>query len=708
MAAAAKRAAAMNFSFFPTFSLVLALALALLAAPVAADFPDCSFSSADYTVTSSCKISVVANTEILVSGFLEIQENVVVKVEAPLGHYVHFKVVGTPGSLTVYGTIDASDTVAHGAAFADQQGVENPSGASGAGHAGRGGRGFGGDAGGLPVGEVQPATLQNLKSGAAGGLGNNASDTNYGGGILAFEVGGLFNLLGSGIVRANGGHAQHSSRGGGGSGGHIHIVAASIGGQGLLEAIGGNGDTYYGGGGAGGRISTLSDTLSVNVRRVTHSGMSLTGTPLIVTAFTNFDTPAFTYTNYRVCPYSDTTYYCGPQCQDLPGPGNCSFFDAINITKCNCGTWTFTPSGADITAAPATTGVVRWNGQSNDGPGAGFVGSQTDRLRVQFESSSYISGITTKGATTNWVSGVYSFKCWVRTFRIRVFPRGSSTSEYITDPTTGQSMLYTGNYDADTPVNNSIYFPMAVDSVLIEAVAVGGTPGSQNGSFFSCLRVEVQGTPLAEIEPSGIPLPRNPVVPTPSFTNTCPDDVAVVQSEGGIPGQAMVRAPILSDIGSMFRYRDITTETTSWPVITSNSTSFTGATLFSFGVFDLTGTNINSVGGMDEMLNSPETWTAIGEQKFGNSMTDTCEFKRVNLNGVRTAGTCPSNIDIGADVGRFDAPATSTVPGDFSASLSASHRHHDCLLLSPSMSAALPAAVPAPLALVSAEDSLRL
>jgi len=63
---------------------------------------------------------------------------------------------------------------------------------------------------------------------------------------------------------------------------------------------------------------------------------------------------------------------------------------------------------------------------------------------------------------------------------------------------------------------------------------------------------------------------------------------------------------------------------TSWPVITSNSTSFTGATLFSFGVFDLTGTNINSVGGMDEMLNSPETWTAIGEQKFGNSMTDTC------------------------------------------------------------------------------------
>jgi hypothetical protein len=57
-------------------------------------------------------------------------------------------------------------------------------------------------------------------------------------------------------------------------------------------------------------------------------------------------------------------------------------------------------------------------------------------------------------------------------------------------------------------------------------------------------------------------------------------------------------------------------------------------------------------------------------------MTDTCEFKRVNLNGVRTAGTCPSNIDIGADVGRFDAPATFTVPGGFLASRASGSRFH--------------------------------
>jgi hypothetical protein len=133
--------------------------------------------------------------------------------------------------------------------------------------------------------------------------------------------------------------------------------------------------------------------------------LPVAGTALNQT-FQNYNSSGSTYVNYRVCPFSDTIMYCGPQCEGLSRAENCSYFDASNITKCNCGTWTFSADTAGINQEPAqvdVVGGVRWDpelgvaGQGANGPGAGIVTPNNNFLLVNFAEPVYLNGVETKG-----------------------------------------------------------------------------------------------------------------------------------------------------------------------------------------------------------------------------------------------------------------------------------------------------------------------
>lgn len=256
----------------------MAVVLLSLSLPAASVETLCLLSSgmSNVTLTSSCTLDVshlaAASITYEIDGFFTVGAGVTLRVNTGDCKTVRFQVTGSPGTLTLNGIIDASATTPPSAARAAFQGQDHVNGSSGAGHGGRGGRGFAGINGGHGRGKVAPLATE-ATCGASGGIGINPLDHNYGGGIIVLNVTGSLDING-GAIKSNGGSASVGSRGGGGSGGFVHITAVNVTGTGTLEVLGGNGDTYFGGGGAAGRIFLAYERNSATLTQKTSGGMS--------------------------------------------------------------------------------------------------------------------------------------------------------------------------------------------------------------------------------------------------------------------------------------------------------------------------------------------------------------------------------------------------------------------------------------------------
>ena len=143
----------------------------------------------------------------------------------------------------------------HGQEGGSGAGHRSNEGGSGASHGGRGGAGYNQGSRRNPYGNPDDPrdTGSGGRRGHRGSVGGGA-----GGGIIRVEV--IGSMEHSGSIRASGNNGARGNQrgGGGGSGGSIYIGAASLSGNGRVEAKGGNGgaDRYSGGGGGGGRVAT--------------------------------------------------------------------------------------------------------------------------------------------------------------------------------------------------------------------------------------------------------------------------------------------------------------------------------------------------------------------------------------------------------------------------------------------------------------------
>ncbi|MBI3296976.1 MAG: hypothetical protein HYZ75_02340 [Elusimicrobia bacterium] len=164
-------------------------------------------------------------------------------------------------------SIDATGTgyLGGGGAGAGTGGGGGAFGGSGCQNGGGGGGAYGGagatgNASPFAAGGTYNGSLTNPVSyGSAGGAGYICSGQSLGGnggGIVSINVQGTLTLSGS--VKANGnvgGTGSGNAGGGGGAGGTININAASVTGNGVLQANGGNAaGNPLGGGGSGGRV----------------------------------------------------------------------------------------------------------------------------------------------------------------------------------------------------------------------------------------------------------------------------------------------------------------------------------------------------------------------------------------------------------------------------------------------------------------------
>jgi len=151
-------------------------------------------------------------------------------------------------------------------------------GGSGGGYGGKGGdcgSGIFGAEGGLSYGSLkEPTDL------GSGGGGYVVAPAGAGGGAIKIEVEN--NLTLNGIISVNGENGSYSNWGpsysGGGSGGSIYIITNNLIGSGLIRANGGDSgkNSYYGGGGgAGGRIVVYYQTSDFSGEITTFGGLGI-------------------------------------------------------------------------------------------------------------------------------------------------------------------------------------------------------------------------------------------------------------------------------------------------------------------------------------------------------------------------------------------------------------------------------------------------
>ena len=127
-------------------------------------------------------------------------------------------------------------------------------GSGGGGHAGYGGRGLGNaptGAGGAGGNAYDSPTTPTLIGSGGGGLSGNGGS---GGGAIRINANGAATFTLNGRISANGLNVS-SNNAGGGSGGSIWLTLNQLLGSGVITANGGDGHLPFGGGGGGGRIS---------------------------------------------------------------------------------------------------------------------------------------------------------------------------------------------------------------------------------------------------------------------------------------------------------------------------------------------------------------------------------------------------------------------------------------------------------------------
>ena len=131
-----------------------------------------------------------------------------------------------------------------------EPGKNSPDGASGGGHGSPGGAGYNG----LEGGEAYGTLYRPSQPGSCGGDGIVPNVHGKGGGVIKVTTDFLYN---DGFITADGGNGSPKTKGGGGSGGSVLVIAQKVfSGSGTVSANGGQGDGP-GGCGSGGRVAII-------------------------------------------------------------------------------------------------------------------------------------------------------------------------------------------------------------------------------------------------------------------------------------------------------------------------------------------------------------------------------------------------------------------------------------------------------------------